>query len=130
MLTLLTEYYLAKPYNFNVNPRSADGVDLRLERTFSFSSSACDFLIKNKFDFGKVFTQGVPYLSRYEECVLRDEFNTRAERNAKLDDIIIDLHDKSTMEFSRNVRNTIRAWLAAPKVSLLAAAESAKANPS
>lgn len=37
-------------------------------RSDRFNSSACDFLSKNRFDFGKVFTAGVPYLSRDEEA--------------------------------------------------------------
>ncbi|KAE9367339.1 CAF1-domain-containing protein [Stipitochalara longipes BDJ] len=109
------EYYLARPYNFNVSPKSADGVDLRLERVFSFSSSACDFLAKNKFDFGKIFTHGVPYLSRDEENGCREEYNGRADRNANMKDIIINPSNQSVLDFVRGVRRTISTWLKAPK---------------
>jgi poly(A)-specific ribonuclease len=111
-----TEYYLARPYNFNLSPLSADGVDLRLERVFSFSSSACDFLSKNNFEFGKVFTHGVPYLSREEEGERRDEYNQRADKNAKIPDIIIAADDSATLEFYRGARRSISTWAKNPKV--------------
>jgi poly(A)-specific ribonuclease len=112
----LSEYYLARPYNFNLSPISAEGVDLRLERVFSFSSSACDFLSKNKFEFGKVFSQGVPYLSRQEEDECRDEFNQRADKNSKIPDIIIAADDSGTLEFYRDARRTISSWAKLVKV--------------
>ena len=81
------EYYLARPFNFNLSPLHADGVDFKnfkMDRRFEFSSSACDFLHKNNFDFGKVFNSGVPYLSREEEAELRKRESQRADENAKI----------------------------------------------
>ncbi|KAK6582251.1 hypothetical protein PZA11_004659 [Diplocarpon coronariae] len=104
------DFYLARPFNFNLNPLSAEGVDLRLDRTFTFSTSACDFLSKNSFDFGKVFKEGVPYLSRDEEDERREEYAQRAMKNARIPDIIISPEDVSTLEFSRSTRKTIAAW--------------------
>jgi poly(A)-specific ribonuclease len=111
-----TEYYLARPYNFYVSPKSADGVDLRLDRVFSFSSSACDFLAKNNFEFGRVFSDGVPYMSRDEEYECREEFNQRADKNSKLEMITIASGDSATLEFYRGVRRIISTWKKAPKV--------------
>ncbi|KAL2064443.1 hypothetical protein VTL71DRAFT_4937 [Oculimacula yallundae] len=104
------EFYLARPYNFNVNPLSAEGVDLRLDRNFTFSTSACDFLKKNGFDFGKVFRDGVPYLSRDEEDERREEHAQRANKNASIPDIIVGPEDLTTIEFSRVARKTIKDW--------------------
>ncbi|PBP26994.1 CAF1 family ribonuclease [Diplocarpon rosae] len=109
------EFYLARPFNFNLNPLSAEGVDLRLDRTFTFSTSACDFLKKNSFDFGKVFKEGVPYLSRDEEEERREEYAQRASKNAKIPDIVIAPDDVSTLEFSRSTRKTIAAWARKPE---------------
>lgn len=106
-----TEFYLARPYNFNLTPLSAEGVDLRLDRQFTFSTSACDFLNKNSFDFGKVFREGVPYLSRDEEDERREEYAQRASKNAKIPDIVIAADDMSTIEFSRAARKTISDWV-------------------
>jgi len=119
MLTLSTEYYLARPYNFNVSPKSADGIDLKLvklERIFSFSSSACDFLAKNKFDFGKIFTHGVPYLSRDEENAVREEYSGRADRNAQTEKLRCSPSDVTTLEFVRGVRRTISTWVKTSEV--------------
>ncbi|KAH7348346.1 ribonuclease H-like domain-containing protein [Rhexocercosporidium sp. MPI-PUGE-AT-0058] len=108
------DFYLARPYNFNLNPLSADGVDLRLDRTFTFSTSACDFLNKNGFDFGKVFREGVPYLSRDEEEERRAEHSQRANKNASIPDIVIGPEDLPTLEFSRLARKTIKDWFNDP----------------
>ncbi|KAG4430903.1 hypothetical protein IFR05_013615 [Cadophora sp. M221] len=107
-------FYLARPYNFNLNPLSAEGVDLRLDRTFTFSTSACDFLNKNGFDFGKVFKEGVPYLSRDEEEERRAEHSQRANKNASIPDIVVGPDDLSTLEFSRLARKTIKDWFSDP----------------
>ncbi len=95
---------------------SADGVDLRLERIFHFSSSACDFLSKNAFDFGKVFSDGVTYLSREEEDEIREEYSSRVDKNAKIPDVIIPASEPTTLEFYRKARQTISAWAKNPKV--------------
>ncbi|CZT07489.1 hypothetical protein WAI453_013645 [Rhynchosporium graminicola] len=112
------EFYLARPFNFNVNPLSAEGVDLRLDRNFTFSTSACDFLKKNGFDFGKVFREGVPYLSRDEEDERREENSQRAKKNASIPDILVRPEDLSTIQFNRDARKTIKDWFEDPKPEL------------
>ncbi|KAH6664872.1 ribonuclease H-like domain-containing protein [Halenospora varia] len=104
------QYYLARPYNFNLSPLSIDR-DVKLERTFSFSSSACDFLQKNHFDFGKMFKHGVPYLSRKEEDELREEYMGRASRNSKIPDVVVSMSDPNALAFQRSSRDTIKAWI-------------------
>ncbi|KAH8653092.1 ribonuclease H-like domain-containing protein [Tricladium varicosporioides] len=104
------QYYLARPYNFNLSPLSTDK-DVKLERTFSFSSSACDFLQRNHFDFGRMFRHGVPYLSRKEEDELREEYMGRANRNSKIPDVVVSTSDPNALAFQRNSRDTIKAWL-------------------
>lgn len=102
-----------------MTPLSANGVEIKLERVFKFSSSACDFLAKNAFDFGKIFKEGVPYLSREEEHDIRDEFDKRSDKNAKIPDLIIPLDDTATLEFYRHARKDIAAWVANEKVGRL-----------
>lgn len=103
--------YLARPFNFNVSPLSADGIDLRLDRNFSFSSSACDFLKANHFDFGRVFTDGVPYLSRAEEAERCKEFTQRMEKRIRNPDIMVTPEDVPTLEFYHQARRTIAEWM-------------------
>ncbi|KHJ32627.1 putative caf1 family ribonuclease [Erysiphe necator] len=108
------EFYIARPYNFDLSPLSYGGIDIGLQRTIRFNSSSCDFLHSNGFDFGKVFRTGVPYLSRAEESELRSEFELRAERNSKIPDLIIEDADKKASEFCDYIRNTITDWLEKP----------------
>jgi hypothetical protein len=105
-----------------MTPLSADAAeekkvgDLRLERVFSFSSISSGFLFSKKFDFGKVFTHGIPYLSRDEEAACREEYNQRADNLAKLPYIPIRLEEPKTLAFYRRARRTIQDWLRNPTV--------------
>ncbi|CAD6505427.1 BgTH12-00918 [Blumeria graminis f. sp. triticale] len=109
------DFYIARPYNFNVSPLSSSGVDIGLQRIIRFSSSACDFLLKNGFDFGKVFRAGIPYLSRDEEAELTLENNQRAERTSKIPDLLIKAEDTPALEFYNTTRQTIKNWVEKPK---------------
>ena len=46
---------------------------MRLEKRFSFQASSVAFLAENKFNFNKVFYDGIPFLSGAEEKVFRDK---------------------------------------------------------
>jgi hypothetical protein len=116
---LSSEYYLARPYNFNLSPLFF--LDNRIkdrfpERKIVFSSSAADFLQGEGFDFGKVFSQGVFYLSHAEEEETRARFRIRNERENGKSDVVIPPGDAKALEFYRNARKTIAAWVNAEKV--------------
>lgn len=115
IFTLSIDYYLARPYNFYLTPLEGDGIDLKLERNFEFSASACGFLYKNKFDFGKVFSQGVPYLSRYEEAGIRKREEQRANQTATIPDVVLN-PGSPELEFYRAARTKISTWVHDPKV--------------
>ncbi|TVY41998.1 Poly(A)-specific ribonuclease [Lachnellula subtilissima] len=108
-------FYLARPYNFYLSPLSADGVDLRLERNFTFSTSACDFLTKNHFDFGRMFREGIPYLSQREQRDVEEEYDQRENRAANIPDITIPPSDTANLKFVRQARQDITAWSTNPK---------------
>ena len=112
---MLTEFYLARPYNFNLSPLAIDK-RLNLDRQFAFSSSACTFLKEHKFDFGQVFSTGVPYLSREEEQEVREQLAKREAQNAAKSDIIMSPTDREALEFYRGARKKILAWTNDPKV--------------
>lgn len=105
------EFYLARPFNFNLSPLTADGLDLRMDRSFTFSSSACDFLKGNNFDFGKVFTGGIPYLSRDEETSLRTLETSRLAKQSSIPDVVIPTNEPTTLEFYRSARSKISSWV-------------------
>ncbi|TAQ85737.1 hypothetical protein B7494_g5940 [Chlorociboria aeruginascens] len=108
------DYYLARPYNFNVSPLLLAGA-FEIERKFSFSSSACEFLYRNGFNFGKIFSSGIPYLSKEEENETRTRNNERIKRTATIPDVVIPLEETETLAFYRESRNTITTWINAKK---------------
>lgn len=99
----IAEFYLARPYNFYLSPLQADGLDLKMDRRFEFSSSACDFLRKNNFDFGKVFNGGIPYLSRQEETEIRQREAERIDRDYRVPDIVL-VPGSPELDFYRDSR--------------------------
>ena len=111
---------MAKSYNFNLSSLPAEGVDLKLERQFTFSSSASDFLKKSGFDFSKVFTDGVPYLSRHEQYERQEEYSARADKKSKIPDIPINPDDVQTVEFMRYARKTVKEWVKESKLRVCA----------
>lgn len=73
--------YKAKPYNFDVfpTPFSQHAED----RTFLCQSSSIKFLRSHGFDFNKLFSEGIPYLTPKQEKTLRDELNHKYEKASK-----------------------------------------------
>lgn len=49
--------YVSRPFNFDVFPQS----EILGNKTLQFKASNIHFLIKNHFDFNKLFTEGVNY---------------------------------------------------------------------
>jgi poly(A)-specific ribonuclease len=116
---LFPEYYLARPFNFNLSPLFY--LDNKIkdrfpERKIVFSSSAADFLQGEGFSIGKVFSEGVFYLSHAEEEETRERFRQRSEREKKKSDVVIPPSDTRALEFYRNARKTIAAWVNSTKV--------------
>lgn len=108
--------YVARPYNLNVTPLFVQGDKLDINRDVTLSSSAIHFLQKNSFDLGKVFTKGVPYLSRDEEVYARQRYAKRQEDSVRIPDIVISESDHAALEFYRKARQTLSEWANAKKV--------------
>ena len=85
-----------------------------MDRRFEFSTSACEFLHKNNFDFGKVFSAGVPYLSRQEEEEIRKREAERSDRDSKIADIVL-APGSPELDFYRKSRAIISNWVNDPK---------------
>jgi poly(A)-specific ribonuclease len=62
-----TNSYLARPFNFSLFPQSFRTIDKR----FVCQASAMQFLSQNNFDFNKWIYKGIPYLSKYQEDLIR-----------------------------------------------------------
>jgi poly(A)-specific ribonuclease len=108
--------YVARPYNFNVTPLFVQGDKLDTNRDITLSSSAIQFLQKNSFDLGKVFTRGVPYLSREEEVYARQRYAKRQDDSARIPDIVISESDHAALDFYHKARQTLSEWTNAKKV--------------
>lgn len=94
-----------------MNPIAAETTSTTVERSFSISSSAADFLRGCGFDFNAVFRKGVPYISRAEEKVLikaEEAKNGNRTSFAKV--------DKDSEKFVLKVEADIREWMAQEKV--------------
>ena len=88
-----------------MSPLLIHGDKLDIKRDITFQSGAIQFLIKNSFDIGAVFTKGVPYLSREEESMARTRFSKK--QAADIPDIVISLEDKEVVDFYAKARKTI-----------------------
>ncbi|ROJ26346.1 Poly(A)-specific ribonuclease PARN [Anabarilius grahami] len=67
--------YITRAFNFYIFPKpfSRTSPDIK----FICQSSSIDFLASQGFDFNKVFRSGIPYLTREEECQLREQYEER-----------------------------------------------------
>ncbi|KAF1990949.1 ribonuclease CAF1, partial [Aulographum hederae CBS 113979] len=108
--------YVLKPYNFNLSPLISK--DLDIDRKFSFSAGACDFLIRNGFKIDLPFTQGVPYLSRLEE---EEELKLAMDRldRDELEVSIDHITATDSLAFLERLRGIIRKWLPTSEPELI-----------
>lgn len=56
------DFYIAKPYNFYVFPKTGNRF-FQLDRCFSTQISSLEFLLSHHFDWNKWATQGVPFVN-------------------------------------------------------------------
>ncbi|OQO13579.1 hypothetical protein B0A48_01808 [Cryoendolithus antarcticus] len=114
-LTCVTEdaetgKYICKPYNFELTPL-VDVPGLDLERDFSFSSSATDFLIRVGYDFSKPFSVGIPYMAPDEIRQARESHANRQDKSA-IQDLQLKESDVESLALLQRVRSQINTWLA------------------
>ncbi|CAK3998656.1 CAF1 family ribonuclease like [Lecanosticta acicola] len=100
--------YTLKPYNFDLCPIVNERIDI--EREFSFSSGAAEFLLRVGFDMNRPFAHGVPYLSRSETRVAREKYTLRQDRSA-ISDIALKPTEFESLAFLERVRSEINAWV-------------------
>ncbi|KAI9824503.1 MAG: hypothetical protein M1819_000858 [Sarea resinae] len=112
MLTAGSGVYIAKPYNFHINPVVEER--LNIDRIFSYQSGAVTFLMEHGFRMEAPFTLGVPYLSRSEEALAKDLALARLDK-ASFADIQIKVDDVESLDFLQRVRVEIDSWVNKPK---------------
>ncbi|KAI9737154.1 MAG: hypothetical protein M1834_000747 [Cirrosporium novae-zelandiae] len=105
--------YVLRTFNFNVKPLIEENLDI--DRTWAFSNSAVQFLIKNNFHLEEPMAYGVGYLSRAEadlaRAKLKDRRRNRFHGNVELQDF-----DTASLQFMDEVRHHITEWLSDPDV--------------
>lgn len=120
----LSGYYLARPYNFYLSPLSIkkrvdQKTEFSLDRLISFSSETCEFLREHNLDLGKVFSDGVHYLSVEEERNLTQAWEDKSNERETISDIIIKSNDAPALEFYRDAKKRIKDWIEDESVSII-----------
>ncbi|KAJ3280896.1 hypothetical protein HK104_000340 [Borealophlyctis nickersoniae] len=98
-----TETYIAKPFNVYIFPQTGQRL-FNLDRSFLSQTSSLEFLMKNKFDFNKWISQGVPYMTLDEE----EEARLRIGSYHMGSEIMIDDTNREFVETSLSIIDT---WL-------------------
>jgi len=105
--------YLLRSFNFNLSPIVGDG--LGVEREFTYSTGAVEFLLSVGYSMDSPFKEGVPYLSREETEVVRQKAMEKWDR-ASIPDIKIRPDDHQALNFMKRVRSEIDQWLKLSRV--------------
>ncbi|KAL9058909.1 MAG: hypothetical protein Q9162_001465 [Coniocarpon cinnabarinum] len=101
--------YLIRPFNFNLSPLVEDERNVVVERDFTYSSSAVNFLRNQGYDMGSPFSTGVPYLTRQEADQAWQRARKKFDRRM-IPDIQVPATDIQATRFMARVRREISAW--------------------
>ena len=107
------KYYMY-PFNFSISPLIRD--DLGLDRDYTFSSSAAQFLRNTGFPMDEPFSAGVPYLTKAETETIRQTISAKWDKSA-IPDIKIKDDDTDAKEFMARVRREVSQWKTTHQVS-------------
>jgi len=110
---LENEKYTTRSFNFNLSPLIGEG--LEIERTFSYSSSAVDFLLGHGYRMDAPLTLGIPYLTKAETEEAEQRAILKWDKTA-IPDVIIRADDTEAREFMERIRDEIKLWKRTGKV--------------
>lgn len=108
--------YLLRCYNFNLSPLMLDD-SLDIERTFSYSSGAVDFLLSHGYQMDAPFKEGIPYLSKEDAKLAKQRGMLRWDKTS-IPDIKIKSTDFKAIGFMQRVRGEVREWQQTKEVGL------------
>src|SRR5579871_6539771 len=98
-ITCVQEYegvYVLRPYNFFLNPTISE--DFNIERIWSYQSGAVRFLLENGFRMEAPYTKGIPYLSREEAMLAKQQLKVRLDKS-NFDKDLIDIEGDDNIAF-------------------------------
>ena len=100
--------YSLRAFNFHISPLIAE--NLGVDRKFSYSSSAVQFLMGSGHRMETPFLQGIPYLSREEEKTVAEQAKKKSDRSA-IPDIVLRDDDKTARDLVDTVKRDVQAWI-------------------
>lgn len=106
------EKYVLRTYNYNLTP-IADEV-FGLDRDFTYSSGAVQFLLRNNYRMESPFFLGIPYLRPDEDARAKNNYMKRFDR-AAIPNLDVS-HDANAMDMVQRLRDEVKAWLKIRKV--------------
>lgn len=98
--------YVLRPFNFNVTQLVHRELDL--ERSFSYSSGAVEFLRSHGYSMESAFSKGIYYLRVGEEALVRKQIDDRLTK--AIPELSIPQSDTETLSFARRVRDELDEW--------------------
>ena len=107
------ERYAVRPFNFSLSPLVPE--DMGIEREFTYSSGAVDFLLSHGYKMETPFERGLPYLTRQETTRVEELARMRSDRSS-IPDIVIAENDTKARDFVERVRREVREWRTTKKV--------------
>lgn len=105
--------YIVRPINFNLSPLVPE--EMGIERNFTYSSGAVEFLLGHGYRMESPFDKGIPYLTRSETAYAEERAKARSDR-AALPDIKLAKDDTKAIQFVNRARREIAEWRATRKV--------------
>ncbi|KIW19402.1 hypothetical protein PV08_03697 [Exophiala spinifera] len=103
--------YVARPYNFHLSPLPAISENV-FRRVWSYNSGAISFLLRHGFNMERPFSQGVHYLSRQEECEVREKLISDEKAKANMPNMVLKEEDSVLVD---HIRQSINQWQSLPK---------------
>jgi poly(A)-specific ribonuclease len=103
-----TNKYVLWPYNIAISPLINERLDLN--REICIQTGAASFLLKNGFDIGAPFTEGVQYLSREEATSCKQRAYDRFDKKNVVEDVMLKVDDVDSLDFVRRAREAITEW--------------------
>ena len=100
------EKYAIKAYSFYVHPSAANG--LQQERKFTCQLGSLAFLTEHDFDFNMAFREGIPFITRREEEIIKNNSAFYSKKDA--DKPMVALKDEEKA-FVGEILEHVDAWL-------------------